>query len=338
LNVEISGVSNSDPGRNPTVRFRVGSDDGTPLTDLSGLNRLAFTASGPTTDYTEMLGSTAVGGGAGGTLVGPDAEGFFDYTTSFAIPEDAGGTWAIGAEARRPVMLTRPDDAPPITVNEASENAVVTFDVGSEMPLVRRMVVGDANCESCHGVFSRDFSIHGNLRNRVEYCVICHNPNQSDVSRRRNDAEAVARGDDTASIDFKVMIHKIHRGEELANHPYIIYGFGPAPANFTIHDFAEVLFPGDLRNCEKCHLEGTQLLPPFPGTALGTQVAHLDPETGAEVVDGRLGPVTSVCTSCHDGDAAVAHADTQTASDGGEACSVCHAEGRSEAVSEVHAR
>ena len=89
----------------------------------------------------------------------------------------------------------------------------------------------------------------------------------------------------------------------------------------------------------KCHVQGTYLLSSsaFPGTALGTQVGHLDPETGDEIIDGRLGPISSVCTACHDSDAAIAHADTQMI-DGREACLICHQEGRDEAVSVVHAR
>jgi len=205
------------------------------------------------------------------------------------------------------------------------------------MPEVRRMVVDDMNCQVCHGVFSRGFSIHGNLRNQTQYCVLCHNPNATDVGRRSRDPEAVARGDMTAQIDFKRMIHKIHRGENLEVKPYLIYGFGPPPANFSINDFSDVLFPGDLRHCEKCHVEGTQLIPPFPGSAVGAIIAHLDPETGAQVVDGRLGPINTVCTSCHDGADAAAHAEAQTTAEGVESCPVCHEEGRDFAVSKEHA-
>jgi OmcA/MtrC family decaheme c-type cytochrome len=332
LNVAITNVANHGAGQMPTISFAVTDDAGNPLRDLSGLNRVGFVISGPTTDYASQLTLTAVGGGASGTLTGPDAAGVFQYTPATAIPANATGTWAVGAEARRNVELTED-----IAVQEAAANPVVTFTVGAGTALARRVVVEDQKCAACHGEFSKGFSIHGNLRNQIEYCVLCHNANESDAARRRRDMEAVAAGDATATIDFKVMIHKIHRGEELENHPYIIYGFGLAPQNFTKHDFAEVLFPGDLRDCETCHAAGSYLLPPFPGTALATELTHLDPMTGDEVVDGHLGPITAVCTSCHDGDEAGAHAETQTAGDGSEACAVCHAEGRPFPVSELHA-
>lgn len=337
LNIEISGLASHGPGEKPVVSFKVTNNAGDALRDLTGLNRLAFNLAGPTSEYAMVLGATAVGGGAGGMLVGPADDGTFQYTLPVSVPADATGTWALGAEARRPVTLAEPEGGTR-SVNEAAMNPVVTFAVDDSEAEVRRIVVEDMKCQSCHGEFSKGFSIHGNLRNQTEYCVLCHNPNNSDVARRKNDPAAVAAGDAVATIDFKHMIHKIHTGEELNNKPYIIYGFGTPPTNYSKVDFAEVLFPGDRRDCQTCHADGTNLLPPFPGPALGTQLGHLDPATGGLIVDGRLGPITSVCTSCHDSDAALAHADTQTASSGGEACEVCHSEGREFAVSTVHVR
>ncbi|MBX3025008.1 OmcA/MtrC family decaheme c-type cytochrome [bacterium] len=336
LNIDIAGLASHGPGEKPVVSFKISNNAGEALRDLSGLNRLAFTLAGPTREYTSVLGATAVGGGAGGMLSGPAADGSFQYTLPVAVPADASGTWSLGAEARRSVTLAAPEGATR-SVNEAAVNPVVTFSVGAQAPEVRRVVVEDAQCESCHGEFSKGFSIHGNLRNQMQYCVLCHNPNASDVARRRNDPAAVAAGDAVASIDFKYMIHKIHTGDELAHTPYVIYGFGAPPANYTAIDFSDVRFPGDRRDCQTCHAAGTNLIPPFPGHALGTQLGHLDPATGQLIVDGRLGPITSACTSCHDSDAAMAHAETQTGSSG-EACEVCHAEGRDVAVSAAHVR
>ncbi len=330
LQVMVLGVSDTAPGQMPRIVFRVTDDAGSPLRDLSGLNRLGFTLAGPTTDYAELLTFTAVGGGASGELVGPDAEGVFQYVAPGAIPDDATGSWAVGAEARRPVQLTSS-----IEVSEAAPNPVVAFPVGAGEAQPRREVVANERCWTCHGELSKGFSVHGNLRNRVEYCVLCHNPNESDAARRRNDPEAVAAGSQTATIDFKVLIHKIHRGENLAM-PYEVYGFGPSPPGFSVHDFNEVLYPGDLRDCETCHVDGSHLLPPFPGTALGTLVTHLDPSDGDEVVDGRVGPITAACTSCHDSEAAIAHAQNETTPQGAEACAVCHGEGRDVAVSVAH--
>lgn len=337
LSMQITGVTNSRAGQIPTISFKITDTAGTIVTDLSGLDRVAFAIAGPTTDYATVLTPTAVGGGQSGTVTGPDDAGVFQYTPATGIPANAIGTWAVGTEARRVVQLTTVDPIPAKTVEEAAVNQVITFGVDGSMPLARRTVVDPNNCGSCHGQFSKDFSIHGNLRNQTEYCVLCHNPNNSDVARRKSDPAAVAAGSPVTSIDFKVMIHKIHRGENLEQKPYLIYGFGAPPTNYSINDFSDVRFPGDLRDCTKCHDQGTYLLPPFPGTALGTQVAHLDPASGNLVVTGQLGPIRAVCTACHDANDAVAHAETMTAFDGTEACTVCHEEGRDFAVSGLHA-
>ncbi len=333
LNIAIEGIADHMASQTPLVTFKITNDAGAPLTDLSGLNRLAFILAGPTDEYEHLTVATAVGGGAGGTLTGPNGQGQFQYRLPAALPDDAAGTWSLGAEARRSVMVSER------SVNEAAVNPVVTFSTDDATAAVRREVVSNANCTSCHGEFSKGFSIHGNLRNQVEMCVLCHNPNETDFARRGRDPEAVAMGDLNETIDFKVMIHKIHRGEHLEQHPYLLYGFGAAPANFTAHDFSHVLYPGDLRNCDTCHLPGTYMIPPFPGDgALGSLLTAIDPVDGSEFEVGRLGPITSACTSCHDSDESLAHADTQTADGGSEACSVCHSETRPHPVSALHAR
>jgi len=340
LNVTITDVANHAAGQTPTISFTVADNSGNSYTAsaVAQLNRLGFAMSGPTTDYTVMLTSTAVGGGSSGTLTGPDANGVFQYTSpTMSIPADASGSWSIGAEARQEVTLTVLGISPKVA-EEASPNPVVTFPVDNSDTVLRRVVVDNSHCGACHGTFSKDFSVHGNLRNQMTYCVICHNPNQTDAARRKLDPAEVQIGAQTATVDFKRMIHQIHTGDRLQVKPYLIYGFGPPPQNYSIIDFSDVRYPGDRRDCAKCHVDSSYLIPPFPGTALGTLITHLDPTTGDQVPDGRLAPIQSACTACHDDEDAVAHAQTNTAADGTEACPVCHEEGATFAVSVVHAR
>ncbi|HXJ33782.1 MAG TPA: OmcA/MtrC family decaheme c-type cytochrome [Candidatus Eisenbacteria bacterium] len=325
LQAEILSATGA-PNMAVTVQFRLRDGAGNPITSYGGFNRIGFGISGPTTDYggssVPLIAPTAVGGGSTGTLVPPDGTGLATYTTAAMLPADAMGTWTIGLEARRAVMVNGQSQ------NEAAPNPVFDFSVDGSPVAPRRDVVTDANCSNCHGTFSKDFSIHGNLRNRVEYCVMCHNAKGSDVARR---VGQIANGADpmTQSIAFKHMIHKIHRGEALEHQPYIVYGFSGGV------DFGDVLFPGDLRDCETCHAAGTQFVP-LPAGVLPTNVGMID--MGAEVVTGTTPPIQDACRACHDDDATAAHAETNTTASGAEACAVCHGEGSAEAVSVVHAR
>ena len=148
---------------------------------------------------------------------------------------------------------------------------------------------------------------------------------------------AIAGGADptTEPIAFKHLIHKLHRGDALENRPYIVYGFGSSPKNYSAHDFAEVRFPGDLRNCATCHTGSTYLLP-LPSGVRPTLESIVT--GGVETVTGETPAIQDACLACHDGDAAAAHAEVNTTPSGAEACAVCHGEDGIEPVSGVHAR
>jgi len=90
-----------------------------------------------------------------------------------------------------------------------------------------------------------------------------------------------------------------------------------------------VHYPGDLRNCEACHLEGTYTVDAIPEGALPTySPAAAIPE---------MEPITATCLSCHDGDATASHALANTSSLG-ESCDTCHGDGKTYSVTRVHAR
>ncbi|MCJ7440099.1 MAG: hypothetical protein MUO25_00770, partial [Thermoanaerobaculaceae bacterium] len=92
--------------------------------------------------------------------------------------------------------------------------------------------------------------------------------------------------------------------------------------------FNEVLYPGDRRNCEACHLPGTYDVP-LPDGVLPTQT----PRDFVPVWQ----PASAACLSCHDSVDAAAHAYVNTAPFG-EACASCHGAERDFSVSKVHAR
>lgn len=325
LQAEIVGASGT-PNNPVMVQFRLKDGAGNPITSFAAFNRIAFAISGSTVDYggsstTPLISPTAFGSGSTGVLTAPDGTGLATYTTATNLPADATGTWTVGIEARRGVTING------TTVNEAPQNVVMNFSVDGSDPTPRRTVVAVENCAGCHGTFSVDFSIHGNLRNRPEYCVICHNAKNNDFARRK---PQIANGANpmNQSIAFKHLIHKLHRGENLEHQPYIVYGFSGGA------DFGDIRFPGDLRDCGKCHTGDSQLLPLQAGV-LPTNVSIIN--AGNEQVTGTTPPIQDACLACHDADDAAAHAETNTTASGAEACGVCHGEGAIEAVSAVHA-
>jgi OmcA/MtrC family decaheme c-type cytochrome len=126
-----------------------------------------------------------------------------------------------------------------------------------------------------------------------------------------------------ASINFRVLIHQIHRGEEAAN-PAQIYGFGGNAISF-----GDVVFPGDLAACQTCHLPGTYGLP----LAEGIQPTTIS--QGNKPIS-TTPPIRAVCTACHDTSAVAGHAELQTTGSGVETCEVCHGPGRDFDVTKVH--
>ncbi len=303
LKMEILAVTNAASGQKPTVTFRLTNlDDGSVVAPAS-LNSLNLHLGGPTKDYASYVTESARGASFNGdTAV---------YTFNFALPADASGTWVVTADAYRNVTIDNHTEAG-LTLREAAQNPVYYVAVGDAQPQPRRAVVNLANCNTCHDVLA----LHGGQRFKIEECVVCHNPNKNDSGRRPADKQP------PESVDFKYLIHKIHRGEELTRE-FTVYGFGNVP-----HNYNEVRFPGDLRNCQKCHKAGSYQLP-LPQGLLPTQ-APRDFYT-------PIPPESAACISCHDTAYAAAHAYVNTAPFA-EACASCHGNGAEFAVDKVHAR
>jgi OmcA/MtrC family decaheme c-type cytochrome len=117
------------------------------------------------------------------------------------------------------------------TVDAAGKSVFVTD------PSKTRKMADVTSCNGCHD----KLALHGGGRVDTQYCVMCHNPGTVDANSGNN-------------LNMATMIHKIHAGKLLANpatlggEDYVIWGY-----NASKHDYAEVGFPQDLRNCAKCH-------------------------------------------------------------------------------------
>jgi len=133
-------------------------------------------------------------------------------------------------------------------------NAVYDFVPNGGAVSYRKEIVKTGKCNECHD----KITAHGS-RFEVRLCVTCHNP-----------GSWIAGSSANTTVDFKVMIHKIHRGKDL-----------PSGSAYAVgsHAFSDVVFPQDIRNCRKCH-DGA------------------DPDTPQG--DSWQIPSLAACGSCHD--------------------------------------
>ena len=303
VRVEFMDIMDTDPGDTPTVTFEIGSKNG--WLDPNSLNRFRLTLSGPNEDfsfYNQETVTTAMSLG----------DGLWSYTFVNPLPADAEGSYTVSVEGRATVTIDMGDEDS--DERDVIQSSMMGFAVTGDEE-ARRIVVEDYSCESCHA----NLSLHGGGRNDANYCTTCHMPEATDW-------EEVQEGNMEQSIHFKYMVHKIHRGADLEN------GYVVAGHRQSIHDYGEVEYPGDLRNCNACHEDDTQQLP-LP--------AGLLPTTTPQEWWDPMGPQAAACLSCHDSDDARAHAYTNTAFFDdifGEACSTCHGEGKSSSVDRIHAR
>jgi OmcA/MtrC family decaheme c-type cytochrome len=304
LNVQIVQVTNANPGGNPQVSFTVTDNKGNRV-DASMLDRLMLTIAGPTSDY-----ATDPPWQEDARKAAPGLSGY-TYTLARALPKEAGGTWAVGAEAFRVATIPGPSSLPSLlgpgrtlSVRESAFNPVFYFSVDGSQVAPRRTVVDLNSCNSCH----KTLAIHGGVRQNTEYCVLCHNPNHGDGQTPPE------------TVNFPTMIHRIHMGVVLES----TYSAGGT----TGLNFNGVRFPGDPRNCSKCHVGTTNTIPLPDG---------LIPTIAARFFYSPLQPTAAACLGCHNALHAAAHAFAQTTVFG-ESCEVCHAEGADFAVSKVHAR
>jgi OmcA/MtrC family decaheme c-type cytochrome len=294
-------TTDGKPGQKLTVQFRIKDKAGNPITP-NDMTSLSLVMGGPTVDYSSYVSENTR------TATGSET---YSYTFQRAVPEDAKGTWAVWIQGYKNFILlegTKKEQ----TVRDAGINKALYFGVTDATPAPRRAVVAQANCLRCH----QALSLHGGSRNQVEFCIVCHNPNETDTTRRP------AAQNPPESVHFKTMIHKIHTGEELTQ-DFTIFGFGNTPINFN-----EVLYPGDRRNCAACHVNNSERLPLREGV--------LPSQSPRDLIHPKE-PIQAACLSCHTSRSAHSHALSNTTRLG-EACESCHGPDAEFSVTRVHAR
>jgi OmcA/MtrC family decaheme c-type cytochrome len=308
-----------------------------------GSSRLAIDIGWSTSDYTNRDSGTLPalpvsfnvlpGAGCGGNAV-DNNDGTFTAVSPVALPAAASGTLAVGIEGH-PWKDLNGDGLGSSDERIAVEAAVAYAGIDGATTTPRRQAVDIAKCDECH----KQLSLHGgNRTDNPELCVICHNPNMSDINQRGGDC-AAAFGTDDSPTDFKRMIHLIHASGTVGQ-PFTVCGFGNSAHTF---DFE---FPGKLNNCEGCHVPGGYY-PSEPGQRLGTTVDVNDPATFTD--DVVISPNAAVCSACHQEPLEAEHmkqngadfaatkaADGTLISASVETCALCHGPGRVADVEVMH--
>lgn len=170
---------------------------------------------------------------------------------------------------------------------------------GGALPNTRNLVV-NASCNECH----IKLGLHGGGRIQTTYCVTCHNPGTTDANSGN-------------TVDFKVLIHKIHSGKNLPSvadlgRQYAIWG-----NQNSLNDYSKVVYPQDIR---------------FPGLGQATNTCTKCHQRGdaSDSDNWNTVPTRESCTSCHDDISFTASVPTGfTLHPGGaqadnSQCAVCH--------------
>ena len=232
------------------------------------------------------------------------------------------GTYTVGLWASRTLTLAQNGESN--SYRSTSPPATVDFLVGSATTLAPVAIISSGEtCARCH----TDVYAHGGGRRGVDTCLLCHG--SAGTEDRPRYVASAAPATPGVSVEFRSMLHKIHRGAGLANAAtFAVVGFGAGayPNNFSTLGFGEVEFPAmpaGVKDCASCH---------------GTSAAWQSPAdrthpTAATAPDRAW---SGACGSCHDSSAGAAHIDIMTSSLGNESCAVCHDSGRELSTMLVH--
>ncbi|MET0068078.1 MAG: OmcA/MtrC family decaheme c-type cytochrome [Candidatus Thiodiazotropha sp.] len=330
-----SGVNPVTVSSPPVVNFRIVTTDGQPVSDLSTSEvRIALAKLVPGTPgnyglegsgeadqwvsyiYRQRTGTATPEGAWQATTETPASlvyhsdEGYYTYTfstdiTTATLPGTDTLIWDPSATHRIAIQL-QIRDANRTTIVALNPYYDFSFDAENQsLPVAAedtRIVVDRSACNECHN----QLAMHGGGRIDPQYCVLCHNTGTTEAETGE-------------VLDFKVMIHKIHKGRALST-PYILGGF-----NGALTDYSEVGFPQDLRNCTKCHdgarrdNEGNLLTPQGDNweskpTQQACGACHDDVDfndhQGFDFVMEDNTPDNSACSVCHAGASSIASVET----------------------------
>jgi OmcA/MtrC family decaheme c-type cytochrome len=238
INIEVESVTVPGGGGAPVVELKLTNDltqglDGLPAGDIRfTLAQLspAAAGSGGSSAWQSYITTTSNGV--------PNAQATTETATAGTFTENGGGSYTYTFSK----ALTAYPAGPTFDMNKThrigveirgqapiSSNGILDFVPAGGAPTFERRIVSNAACDACHD----RLEFHGGPRTDVTYCVTCHNPYSTDE-------------DSGNSVDLKRLVHNIHSGRD----GFVIIGYGG-----SVHDYSDVVWPQDIRNCQTCHQE-----------------------------------------------------------------------------------
>jgi hypothetical protein len=232
------------------------------------------------------------------------------------------GACALLVRATRPIDVDVFGEVTTYHVSSREGPAVLLFG-SAAAPEPYTLLSPPESCNACH----QDLEYHdGRYRGPIE-CLTCHGASGLEDVPRYVAANAPATP--ATTVAFRSLVHRIHRGQELALPDAVVVGAGsaPWPDNFTLRSWERVRFPalpGRTLQCAKCHGDANT-------AALYPHDRGHPSEQGTPVQAWR-----DACATCHDATSTLDHIDTYTMPGGVESCSPCHGPGAAEDVVLVH--
>jgi len=310
----------------PVVTFRVTDANGAAMPGLAGADlRFNIAKLLPGTNGDPSRWQNYINRAANGAVQGSEervaagypfgglvnhGDGSYTYTFATDIANAAANACpapCTDADGKRLDIVYAPDLTHRVTIQQANSaypKASSIFDFVPGGGSYTRDVVLTSTCNQCH----TQLKAHG-MRVDTQLCVTCHNPG------------SWVAGTPNTTIEFKVMVHRIHYNNAGRALPSVIAG---VPYTIGAVDFSAVKFTQDVRTCTRCH----------------------DAALSAQGDNWKNQPSIGGCGSCHDnvyfGTAPDPARPYQTRAHSGgvfadnSACALCHAPGRVADVTVAH--
>jgi OmcA/MtrC family decaheme c-type cytochrome len=240
------------------------------------------------------------------------------YTVTVADAFPAGAKMRAVALQGYFTQIDGGDDAvgnPIDNVGRHTPSVMLAVDTPARRTVVKSGYTGGqpVGCLECHEIFEGH---GGNRVNNVQVCVMCHNPNLSSSGRTIDPATQTINPDVIAAVgndpllypeatnNMKELIHGIHAATD---RPYeFVRNRTSQGLTGFYYNWSEVTFPGNLADCQKCHLAGTYDAD-LPANVLWTTEITTDRANVPNLDDLVNSPVSSACFYCHDDGTAKSH-------------------------------